>query len=401
VIGEDEISFPVLLFFIGDNMRYNKMLIITVFLLFLSMLSVSAMTKQEIQDRLENVSDDTSRPVNVTHYQKISSEKLPPKTFSNVTSSGTRVSFRGLQDPENISKFNVIDDPHFASKGIQIENATVDNATIVLEKTAHSLGQEYRIMHSDDGNTWEEKDIPYKHNSTHIWFNVTHFSAWTTFLESPLIVHETITRTIDLGDYANIDLDSYVTVDLQTGSGSVVLSDFSGSDSWSVYDEAGENIVYDITLQDTTTSHIIEITPRIGSAGFSDSTFTITVRDGDTGNGELVDNTGLEIQTVTEPDIFTYSASDITSDSAQLNAEVVLNDYDEVDKFFQYRKQGASTWEETLKTSSTSSTGTHSPSTFVCPSGHPSLISASGTSSSGTQFGTSFPFSSTFCPTIV
>src|SRR6056297_3117561 len=292
--------------------------------------------KTSFESHLESLNTDTKTPIEVTAFKVASSSDYNTK----ISKDGSSVSFEGLKEPDKISRFDIKTDSKFASKILDVENANMTKATVVLEKTSQSIGK-YNILHSIDGINYKEVDIPYEHNYTHIWFNVTHFSSWTTSLDSPYILYETVYQTIDLEDYANIDSTDYIGLAYKECETLNFIYNDGGTDSVTVLD-CFDYPAYDITINSDNTINFIAYD---NTAGITDSVFSFRVYNADD-SLDIEDNTEMEIQIPTEPDIYTYTAEDVDTNSAKLRGQVTLNDYEDVRVYFQYREKGTSTWSE-------------------------------------------------------
>jgi len=123
--------------------------------------------------------DRPYKELKVKDYAKIESEDV----YNIDLSDGTN--FVKLKSLKNLSSINKIeikknDKYHAGSDILTINEPNIENSFVILEKYPDAIGKDVLLLHAEDDINFEISNIFYEQNDTHIWFNTTDYSSWSS-----------------------------------------------------------------------------------------------------------------------------------------------------------------------------------------------------------------------------
>lgn len=176
---------------------------IILILVFLSILTtVSAFSNADIQDLVDLASFNT---VNV--------DSISCDNWCNITLSrdDTKVELYNVTNIMNLEYLYFNPNLDFDTSAVSIKGINIYKATIYLAKNKN--GTVNKILHSDNGFNFSTYYTDISQNNSMVWFNVTHFSSWTSAIDDIYMFHDIVDSggtdkegiLIDISDYASID----------------------------------------------------------------------------------------------------------------------------------------------------------------------------------------------------
>ena len=348
----------------------HKTVYIFIFLILLSsvmaqeLISKEPIIKEPVYEFRTSVA---SEPLQVKEYSEreytISDKSTVKYIDTKIESARTKVELVNVKitDKQPLIK---ITDGRSSLRGsdiITINDIELDLGIITLEK--YYIGSNVSLLYSVDGFDYELADINFMQNSTHLWFNTTHFSSFTTTMPDIKVWTDGYysNLAIDLSDFATITsgytsfVSHIITDGTSTGNTGYVDSVFCR-----IINDGTNNVGEICALE----GNIFQFYSTITSGDFLDSTSgaRFSILD----DFDYVDASSNQLDIIyqksfEEPDVNRFGVDNIVSGSVRLRGRVYFNDVayilpyyekdgvwgfdstgDHLDAQFYYRKQGTS-----------------------------------------------------------
>jgi len=349
--------------------RLNIILVVGLLLLSLSSFAEELAIKEPIDYSISLNKDRDSEPASITQYNErvYDSKSLETVKYidTKIESAKSKIELQNVRVERDIPEVK-IQDGKSRLKGsdiITINDIELDLGIITLEK--YYIGSNVSLLYSKDGIDYELSDINFMQNSTHLWFNTTHFSSFTTTMPDIKVWTD--------GHYANLAIDLADFATITSGHTSFVthiITDGTSSGNTG-YDDSvfcriindGTNDVGEICALE---GNIFQFYSTITSGNFLDSTSGARFSILDAFDNVDASSNQLDIiyqKSFEDPDVNRFDVDNIVSGSVRLRGRVYFNDVayispyyendgvwgfdstgNHLDAQFYYRKQGTSIW---------------------------------------------------------
>ena len=192
-------------------MEYSKIFII----FFVILLSSNIVIAEDIK----TVDEKTiiTQKIDLVSALSVDVEKISVSDIDiNITLSkdSSKAKFKSLKNIDDIE--HIIFNPNLKedTSSIYIDSKTKLNFTsALLTLKKNKFGVVTKIMNSPNGlNYTTVNNMRFKQNSTHVWFNVTHFSSWTGTMDD-IYLFQDILDNSGFKEIVEIDLDDFSTID--------------------------------------------------------------------------------------------------------------------------------------------------------------------------------------------
>ena len=259
---------------------------------------------------------------------------------------GTKINFYNIQNIKDFEYILFNDNLNYDSSAVTIDSKNdlvFDIATVTLTKNLNNTLYN-SVLYSPDGlNFTQSDDIIIRQNNTHLWFNVTHFSSWTSTVQDIYMFHEILdgagnkqSITFYFGEFATVDgvdcvgMTYYDPYNETTSTRTNCVGQSNANIQYS--DDAfcfGDEIYrFDVNIDDTIDFYVHEDCDEYFDDGYSGDRFKIFDPEIGSGAIDLIIDDSFN-----HPDIVNNNADDIDDTSATLEC---TPDYDDLTKLHYY-----------------------------------------------------------------